>query len=468
MALQRRRNNVLRTDSYKLGHHGMLPLGTKRSNMHFASRVGSGIPWTKLFGLQYTMVEYLAGEFVTRDMLDEALAVGAVNMPKGIMDEKGWRRIIDVHGGRLPVEIRAVPEGLRVPRGEFLFDIENTDEQLPGLPGHLESLLMKVWYPTAVATRGSYMYERFLQACKDTGTDEWWAQFMLQDFGYRGNATEEGAEIGGAAHLVGSRGTDTLIALPWLRDYYGAPLEGLGMSVQASQHEVMTATGRLGEHGTVRRLIAENAGRTLSLVGDSYDYHAFVDFVIGEYDFIQSKKVQLVIRPDSTTPLATTKADVVRWTLDRMRDKLPKVTTATRTGHLQTPYKVLYGDGFDGPVDVFEVLDKSIQGGYAAGSFLFGMGGGIHQKVDRDTFRNAIKSGAQLRDGSWVDVSKDPLDQTKRSRAGRNELRAGDGEPYTARREDPLVNGHRVISRPVFRNGLVLAQQTFDEVRMFQ
>lgn len=464
-------NNILRTDVYKLGHHDMLPLGTKRSHMHMMARLGPGIPFTVWFGLQYYLQRYLSGQFATREMLEEARQVGIFNLGHDVLNYAGWMRIINVHGGRLPLEIRAVPEGLRVPRGNVLMTMENTDDHLAGLPGHLESLLMKVYAPTTVATRSTYGYERMLELCRATGTDPTWAQFMIHDFGYRGDATEEGAEMNGAAHLVGSRGTDTLVALPWLRDYYGAPLEGLGLSVQASQHEIMTAEGRLGEHSVVRRLVAENAGRTLSLVGDSYDYHAFVDFIISEHEFIQAKRVNLVIRPDSTTPQCATKADVVAWTLQRQAEKLAEHVTTTSTGHKVVPFKVLYGDGHDGPDSVVDMVQEgAVDKGFAAGNVLGGMGAGVHQKFDRDTLRFAIKSSAQLRDGTWHDVSKEPLDVSKRSHAGRLELYRSrvSGEFRTARIDHAELSATQEwepMLRPVFRNGVVLRQQTFDEIR---
>ena len=47
--------------------------------------------------------------------------------------------------------------------------------------------------------------------------------FMLHDFGFRGSTSVESAGIGGAAHLVNFRGTDTLAGILTARQGYIQP-----------------------------------------------------------------------------------------------------------------------------------------------------------------------------------------------------------------------------------------------------
>jgi hypothetical protein len=42
-------------------------------------------------------------------------------------NEDGWRYILEKHGGKLPLVIRAVPEGTCMPTSNVLFTMENTD-----------------------------------------------------------------------------------------------------------------------------------------------------------------------------------------------------------------------------------------------------------------------------------------------------------------------------------------------------
>jgi nicotinic acid phosphoribosyltransferase len=72
------------------------------------------------------------------------------------------------------------------------------------------------------------------------------------------------------------------------------------------------------------------------------------------------------------------------------------------------------------------------------------MGGGLLQKVNRDTLRFAIKCSAVERDGQWQNVQKNPLDQTKKSKAGRVTPDTG---------------------CVVFENGVICQQETFEKIR---
>ena len=42
-------------------------------------------------------------------------------------NEAGWRYILEKHGGKLHIVIRAVPEGTCMPTSNVLFTMENTD-----------------------------------------------------------------------------------------------------------------------------------------------------------------------------------------------------------------------------------------------------------------------------------------------------------------------------------------------------
>ena len=129
--------------------------------------------------------------------------------------------------------------------------------------------------------------------------------------------------------------------------------------------------------------------------------------------------------------------------------------------------RVLWGDGItdDG---IRSILWHAEQAGFAAENLVFGMGGGLHQKHDRDTQRNAFKASAQHRDGVWHDIRKVPLDASKASKAGHLAL-----VPYGVESEevqtvtfDPEVGppGDDML-QTVFKDGKLIKEITFDEVR---
>jgi nicotinamide phosphoribosyltransferase len=374
-----------------------------------------------------------------------------------------WSHIVETHGGRLPLRISAWDEGCRVPVGYPSFTVVNTDPRCEALTNHVEALLCKVWYPMTVATISGYVIEALGTLVTASGGPAVMARYMLHDFGYRGASSEETARIGGMAHLVHSQGTDTLQAMKHAAHYYGAPLQDLASSVVASEHSIMTAGGPQEEIAIARHIIETHPDQIISLVADSYDYYSFVDAMIDLKPIVDQHRVKLVIRPDSITPRHNDPKDLVLWTLNRYAARMPY--TSTPTGHKETPYAVLWGDGLV-PDKIIEIATAVVADGFAAHNTVYGMGGGLLQKVDRDTERFAIKSSAQERNGQWVNVQKKPLDTSKASLTGRLQVVNLDGRDEIVPEEqwpDPL--DPRVRLKPVFENGVILREHTFEQVR---
>lgn len=104
-------NIILMTDSYKLSHWKQYPKGMRKVYSYLEARKGSKFPYTLFFGLQYYLIKYLEGVVVTQEMLEEANAFSKEHFGSDIFNYDGWKHIIDVHGGKLPLEIKAVKEG---------------------------------------------------------------------------------------------------------------------------------------------------------------------------------------------------------------------------------------------------------------------------------------------------------------------------------------------------------------------
>lgn len=455
-----RDNIILKTDSYKLSHPRMLPLGTTRTFSHLEARKGGLHDQLCWCGLQ-PILKKIEGPVVSNEDIEEAESLCEWHFSGGVpLAREGWKRIINKHGGMLPVCIEAVPEGMVIPTGNMLLSVENTDPDpsLAFLPGHLESLIMKVWYPSTIASRDWHIKQEFVKALVASGCDAAYADFMLQDFGYRGVSSEESARIGGGAHLVNFRGTDTIEGMRHVMFFYGARMPGF--SVAASQHEIATALGRTGEFTQQRHVLAAYQNQIVSLVADSYDYEQFVIKMCDEKSLVDQLKVRLVIRPDSLTRNLKSPKEVVLWTLQTIDARLG--STKTPTGHKVLPYKVLYGDGME-HAEIIDILWAVVRAGFAASNLVFGEGGGMLQKVHRDMYRFAYKSSAQERDGKWFDVAKDPIDQSKASKAGRLRLIKDQTGFRTVPYNQPTM--YELISRPVFNNGLILHQDLFDTVQ---
>ncbi len=231
------------TDSYKMSHFRQYPPGTEQVYSYFESRGSDpkyGFAEVVFFGLQYVL-EMIAGQFVTRQRIDQAESRCRLHFGNDRnFNRAGWEYILERHDGRLPVRIKAVPEGTVVPTHNCLMTIENTDPACYWLTHWLETLLVQVWYPTTVATQSRQM-KRILLGYLDQTGDPAGIDFKLHDFGCRGVSSIESAGIGGAAHLVNFRGTDNLPALELLAETYGDPCGGF--SIPASEHSTITSWG---------------------------------------------------------------------------------------------------------------------------------------------------------------------------------------------------------------------------------
>lgn len=460
------RNPILMTDSYKLAHWMQYPPKTDGVYSYFEARTGAKYNHTLFFGLQYLLQEYLAGQvFDEYDMDDAERLITAHLGDAKLFNRAGWQHILDQHNGYLPLRIKAVPEGLVVPTNNVLMTVENTDPEVPWLTNYVETLLTHVWYPSTVATVSWHVKQDIKRYLKMTSSEGAIPDFMLHDFGYRGATGEEAAAIGGLAHLVNFKGTDTLAAMQLAVEHYGADYSDLAFSVPATEHSVMTAEGRDGELDVLDRLIDTYPTGILSVVADSYNIYDFVKAVCARSDVIKARDGVLVVRPDSTTDRHPTPQGLTEWIVNELAHSFG--STVVRGDEWQDfrtldPHvRVLWGDGI-GPEGIEAILHTLKVGGWSAENMVFGMGGGLLQKVNRDTQRFAFKSSAQKLAGEpWRDIRKEPLDASKTSKGGRLQLINNGGTLQTVRDQglpDDLL-------QTVFENGEVVAPTTLAEVR---
>ena len=448
------KNLVLLTDSYKTSHHKQYPADTRKIYSYFESRKGADFDHTLFFGLQYLIKEYLAGKVVTSEDVDEAAWYVKEHMGPNIFNEEGWRYIVREHNGRLPIRIKAVPEGTEVPSGNVLMTVENTDPNCFWLTNYLETLLCHVWYASTVATLSKATKNLILGHLDRTGTPEL-VDFKLHDFGFRGVSSVESAGIGGLAHLVNFKGTDTMEALVFANKYYNNQ-GAAGFSIPASEHSTMTSWA--DETEAMRNMLTIYPTGLVACVSDSYDiYNACENIWGGKLkDMVMNRNGTLVVRPDS--------GDIVEVTLKVIKTLADAFgCEQNQQGYwvLNDKVRVIQGDGctYD---TIRMVLDNLEAHAFSADNIAFGMGGGLLQRVNRDTQRFAFKC-SQRTDihGTEHDVFKTPItDPGKNSKRGRLALIQTEDGFQTVKgphKDDLLVT--------VFENGVLLKDYTFEEVR---
>jgi len=461
-------NLILNTDSYKTSHWLQYPPGTDATFFYVESR-GGVYDRTVFFGLQAILKEYL-GELITHAMIDEARDLLAAHGEP--FNEAGWRGIVERHEGRLPVRIRAVPEGTVVPTHHVLVTIESTDPQCAWLPSYLETLLLRLWYPVTVATISWHVKRTIREFLLRTSDDpDGQLPFKLHDFGARGVSSAESAGLGGLAHLVNFLGTDTLSAVLTARAYYHEAMAGY--SIPAAEHSTITAWGREREVDAFRNMLRQfgKPGAIVACVSDSYDiFHAIRDMWGRELrDEVIASGATVVIRPDSGDP-----ADVVHQSL-LLLDEAFGSTVNGKGYKVLKHVRLIQGDGVN-PTSIRAILERVTTAGYATDNIAFGMGGALLQQLNRDTQKFALKCSAARIDGGWTDVYKQPVtDPGKLSKRGRLTLlhHPEYGTWRTVRVPDDLLDPADHVPEPgwqcaletVWENGVLVHDQALADIR---
>ncbi len=463
--MENTKNFIFNSDAYKWAHYSMYPEGTEYLYSYFEARNGARWPATKFFGLQYTLMEYFVGQVVTEAMVDEAEEFAAsffMGVPN-TFNREGWMHIVNEHGGRLPIEIKAVPEGSVVDNSNVLLTVENTDPKVPWLTNFVETALSRIWYASTVATYSMAvrsLVEEAWDKTSDQGRDAFGINFCLHDFGSRGVSSSESGAIGGSAHLLNFMGTDTVHAVRNAMKYYDAPMTPgnfIACSVPATEHSIGTILGKKGEGDVFANLLEQFPAGVLSVVIDSYDDDEFTTTLVEKFKSqIVNRDGKVVFRPDSGDPVETTLRII------RNLESVFGHTVNDKGFKLLPPYLgVIYGDGIKLD-DIQNIFEAMADGGWSAENVVFGMGGGLLQEQGRDTQCFAFKASATCRNSKWYDVFKEPKSTkfNKASKRGKLKLVRRDGEYFTV----PQYLTEKDELQTVFRDGELLIHQTWEEI----
>ena len=465
-------NIILDTDSYKVSMWKQYPAGTEYVYSYISSR-GGKYAQTEFLGVQ-AFAKRLANIRITQSDIDIADRIWTAHGEP--FNRAGWQYILDVHGGKLPVRIRAPKEGLIIPTKNVLCTIVNTDPMCFWLTTWIETpALRAIWYATTVGTTSWYIKQEILNYLEKSG-DPSTIAFKLHDFGARGVSSLESAGIGGAAHLVNFMGTDTMSAVLHVMDIYGGDV--CGFSIPASEHSTITSWDRANEVEAYRNMLTQFGKKDaiFACVSDSYDIYKACEMWGEMKDEIIASGATVVIRPDSGDPV-----EVVPKMLRILGEKFG-YTKNIKGYKLLNNVRIIWGDGINN-VSLSSILRCVVDiGGWSADNIAFGMGGGLLQQCDRDTLKFAMKCSSigirevpatydplaleENTDGSvlvWRDVFKDPVtDQGKVSLKGRVTLfKTETSKEYFTGVED----WRKDEMETYYENGEQVFTQTFDQVR---
>lgn len=481
-----RLNPVTAIDGYKVDHRRQYPDNTEVvfSNLTARTTRRDNTQRVVFFGLQYFIKSFLIkswDEDFFKQPKEEVLRKFSrrINNYLG-PNNVGTQHIADLHDlGFLPIKIMALPEGSVYPLRVPCLVIQNTDERFFWLTNYLETILStNVWGMCTSATT-AHEYKKILTNYAletDGGTD--FVNWQGHDFSFRGMFGAEAAAMSGAAHLLSFTGTDTIPAIDFLEDYYGAnsDLELVGGSVAATEHSVMCAGGMANELETFRRLIQDvYPSGIVSIVSDSWDFwQVMTDFTVKLKEQILARDGKVVFRPDTGCPVKMICGDADAPAGSPERKGAIECLWEVFGGSVSDKgYKLLdphvgliYGDSItiERAIAICAGLKEK---GFASTNVVFGIGSYTYQYVTRDTDGYAVKATFAKIAGENREIFKAPKtgDGTKNSAKGLVAVyKDARGEFYLKDRAS-WNEVNECEFQTVFENGKLVNEVTLADVR---
>ena len=457
---------ICRMDSYKFSHPFAYPEGIEGMSSYGEARVKPTeivVP----FGMQMLMKRYFTQRITMADV-DAAEAFALAHFGRPLFYRPAWEKVVNDYAGALPLIIRTVKEGTPVRGGDPIYSVTCLDKDLAWMSAGFETIIQRgIWYPTTIVSMDYDIKKEIQHYYEMSGADMSILPFSLHDFGGRGVTCAEQAEIGGASHTVNFQGSDTIEGILAANFYYKTPMAAF--SVYATEHSIECSFGGGKEEAIayIRHQLQrakELQVPIVSIVLDGYDVYREAEICCTLLkDEIINCGAKVVFRPDSGDML-----EVVPRILEMQAATFGYDITSK--GYKKIRYVgIIQGDGVD-HLAIRTLLGKIVVGlGYSADCVIFGSGGALLQKVNRDTLKFAQKASSILVNGVWKGISKNPVtDSGKKSKEGVLTLvRSKVTNELMPVRLDlgPLSEEFEDLHRIVYYYGQLYNEVTMDEVR---
>jgi nicotinamide phosphoribosyltransferase len=429
---------LLLCDFYKTVHCEQYPKNLTKLVSYFTPRMSrlEGEEHLIMFGLQAFIKEYLIDYFnhnfffrSKTDILSEYNRLLNATLGSGSFDDKKVSKLHDL--GYLPLEIKALAEGTRVPVRVPMIEIKNTHPDFPWLVNAIETLMScSLWHPMISANVG-YGYRQIVNRYYEISVEDSVPRARaLGDFSMRGQESLESAVASSAGFCLSFLNTATVPVIPYLEDNYNCDCtkEAVAFGGISTEHSVMCSHFSVdGDELTfLKRLLTEvYPNHNFSMVSDSYDYWNLLNNLLPQAKKeILSHQGTLLIRGDSGDPVEIVTQTVFKlWEIfgGRVNKKGYKV--------LNPHIKAIYGDSIT-PERAEMIYRILIEQGFSCENVALGVGSfsmqcvakqGSLKPFTRDTFGIAVKATYGEIDGAPLMIYKNPKTDTgqfKKSQRG--------------------------------------------------
>lgn len=480
-------NPANQIDFYKADHRSQYPNGTEVVFSNLTARKSriEGVNEIVFFGLQYFVKEYLISRWnedffnqPKEKVVNEYKRRIETSLGKGAITFEHIEQLHDLQ--YLPLEIKALPEGSLVPMRCACLVLFNTKPEFFWLTNYFETILSCVVWGAITSATTAYQYKKLLTNFADqTVGNRDFVQWQGHDFSFRGMFGYEAACISGAAHLLSFTGTDTIPAIDFHEQYYGAnsDIELIGASVPATEHSVMCMGTKENEISTFERLICEiYPNGIVSVVSDTWDFWK----VITEYlpqlkEKILARNGKMVIRPDSGDPVKIICGDKdapigtpeYMGAIECMWNVFGGTITEKGYKLLDGHIGLIYGDSIT-LERAFEICNQLMEKGFCSFNVVLGIGSFTYQYVTRDTFGFAVKATYGEVNGESRAIFKTPKtdDGTKNSAKGLIAVYQSEiGNSFEMHDGMKWENVNNCELKTVFKDGKIENEQTLSQIR---
>lgn len=528
-------------DSYKLGHADQYPPNTTKVYSNFTARSvnhlqvpynfkGDSIVWVGIQNFLKELIALWEETFFSRPKAEVIAEFAELVAP--FVGPRGFdvSRLEYLHDlGYLPLEIKALPEGMVVPVGVPVLTITNTLAGAYWLPNFLETHLSSdLWKIPTSATISAYYRKIIEHYAELTGGDKAFIAWQGHDFSPRGMSGMEDSARSGFGHLLPFTGTDNVAAVRLANERYHGKQTFVGGSVPATEHSVMCAGSKEGEVETFRRLLKTYPSGIVSIVSDTWDFWR----VITEYTKELKQEIlsrtpdqfgnaKVVFRPDSGDPVkilcgytvANVKSVYDTYGMIEAENKGCEVVYAEDD---EAYYKFeSYDDGWSTSYNVEEIFEHEVKGavqllweefggtinaqgyktlnprvgliygdsitlarcdqilkelkekGFASDNVVFGIGSYTFQYQTRDTLGFAMKATYVEVDGEKWAIFKDPVTDNGTKKSARGLLCVVKGEDCRPTLVQDVTEEEEKtgLLRTVFLDGKLMVDDTLAQIR---
>lgn len=479
---------LLLCDFYKTVHSEQYPKGITKLVSYFTPRMTriEGEDKLVMFGLQAFIKEYLIDYFNENffskpkdEVVAEYNRILGYTLGKNSYKDEKIKKLHDL--GYLPLEIKAIPEGERVPIKVPMLEISNTHSDFAWLVNAIETLLSCSLWHTMISANVGYNYRQIVNKYYEISVEDNVPRSRaLGDFSMRGQESLESATKSSAAFCLSFLNTATVPAIPFLEEYYNCDCtkEPVAFGSISTEHSVMCSNTAVdGDEITMlKRLLNETyKDLSFSMVSDSYDYWNLVDNILPQCrEDILNHNGCLLVRGDSGDPV-----EVVTDTVFHLWDIFGGSVNSKGYKVLDSHVKAIYGDSIT-PERAKQIYEILIKNGFACNNVALGVGSfsmeclqkdGKFSPFTRDTFGIAVKATYGEMGDKPLMIFKNPKTDTgnfKKSQRGM--CRVFHDENGAITYEDGLDkytidNNKENMLTTVFKDSNMVKEYTLSEIR---